>query len=55
MVTDGNEIYCGDNVVKHRNMKSLCCEPATNIVLQVNYTKKKKKSEGPLTLAHHKQ
>ena len=34
MVTDGNYIYCVDQI----NLKSLYCTPKTNIILHVNYT-----------------
>ena len=38
MVTDGNQINCGDYFVMHRNTESLYCAPGTNIVWQVIYT-----------------
>ena len=48
MVTDGNQIYCGDHLVMYRNLESVYA-PGTNAVLQVSYTlveKKKKKHNG---------
>ena len=33
MVTDDNQIYQRDHFEMHRNIKSLCCIPGTNIVL----------------------
>ena len=47
MVTDGNQIYCGDHFVMYRNLESVYA-PVTNDVLQVIYTlveKKKKKTQ----------
>ena len=44
MVTEGNQIYCGDHFVMYRNLESVYV-PGTNAVLQVSYTlvgKKKK-------------
>ena len=43
MVTDGNQTYCDDHFEMYRNIESQCCEPGTNIVLQVNYTSKTNK------------
>ena len=43
MVTDGNQSYCGDHFEMYRNIKSLCCTPATNVVLQIIYTSKANK------------
>ena len=34
---DINRTYCGDHFVVYTNIKSLCCTPATNIMLYVNY------------------
>ena len=44
MVTDGNQIYCGDHFVTYKNLESVCA-PGTN-ALQVSYTlvEKKKKT-----------
>ena len=42
MVTDGNQTYHGDHFeILYRNIKSLCCVPGTNAMLQVNHTSKK--------------
>ena len=38
MVTDGNWNYCGDHFTMYTPMESLCCTPATNIMLYVDYT-----------------
>ena len=38
MVTDGNWNYCGDHFTMYIPMESLCCTPATNIMLYVDYT-----------------
>ena len=48
MVTDGNQIYCGDHFVMYRNLESVYA-PGTNAVLQVSYNlvKKKKKKKKP--------
>ena len=43
MVTDGNESYCGDHFVTYRNIKSHCCVPGANTVLQINCTSKPNK------------
>ena len=43
LVTDGNQIYCGDHFEMYRNIESLCGIPGANIVLQVNYTSKTNK------------
>ena len=43
MVTDGNQIYCGDNFVTYRNLESVCA-PGTN-ALQVSYTLVEKKKQ----------
>ena len=51
MVTDGNQIYCGDHFVMYRNLESVYA-PGTNAVLQVSYTlieKKKKKNHNGRT------
>ena len=37
MVTEGNQIYCGDHFVMYRNLESVYA-PGTNAVLQVSYT-----------------
>ena len=45
MVTDGNQIYCGDHFVTYKNLESVCA-PGTN-ALQVSYTLvEKKKNNG---------
>ena len=47
MVTEGNQIYCGDHFVMYRNLESVYA-PGTNAVLQVSYTlvgKKKKHTQ----------
>ena len=44
MVTDVNQTYCGDFTI-YTNIKSLCCTPETNIMLDVNYTSIKKKKK----------
>ena len=41
MVTDSNQTY-GYHFVMYRNIKSPCCAPVTNVVLQVNYTSENK-------------
>ena len=45
MVTYSNQTHPGDHFEIHRNIKSLCCMIGTNIVLQVNYTSKKKNTQ----------
>ena len=45
MVTDGNQTYHGDHFEMYRKIKSLCCVPGTNNVLQVNYTSKTNKQK----------
>ena len=40
-----NQTYHGDYFVMYRNIKSLCCTPVNNIVLQVNYTSNKQTNE----------
>ena len=44
MVTNGNQTQCGDHFVMYRNIKSLCCAPGADVVLQVNYTSKTKET-----------
>ena len=40
MMTDDNQTYYDDDFEVYRNIKSLCCVPKTNMVLQVNYMSK---------------
>lgn len=40
LVAEGTWTYHNDYFEIYRNIKSLHCEPETNIVLQVNYTSK---------------
>lgn len=42
MMTDGNQIYGGDNFVMYKNIKSLCCTLEINIILYISYTSIKK-------------
>ena len=44
MVTDGNQIYCGDHFVMYRNLESVYA-PGTNAVLQVSYTSVEEKKQ----------
>ena len=37
MVTS-NQTYFGEHFEMYRNIKSQCCVPGNNIILQVNYT-----------------
>ena len=46
MVTHGMQTYHGGHFVMYRNVKSLCCVPGTNIVLQVDYISKPNKLTG---------
>ena len=39
---DVKQTYFGDHFEVHTGIKSLCCIPATNTVLQVNNTSRKK-------------
>ena len=39
MVTNDNQISCGDHFVMYRNIKSLCCAPGTNMVFQATFQK----------------
>lgn len=39
-MTDDNQTYCDDDFEVYTNIKSLCCVPKTNMVLQVNYMSK---------------
>ena len=45
MVTDGYQTYCGDQFIMYINVESLQCTPETNIILYINYTSKKEKSD----------
>ena len=38
MMTDVNQIHCGDHFVNYANIESSYCAPETNIMLYVNYT-----------------
>ena len=53
MVTDINQIYCGDHFTMYTNIKSLCCTPGTNIMLCVSYSSVKTTTKhrllGPIT------
>lgn len=40
---DVNYIYWGDHLVIYPNVKSLCCTPEMNIMLNVKYTSNEKK------------
>ena len=31
-MTDGDQTYCDDHFVMHKNIDSLCCTPETNIL-----------------------
>ena len=44
-MTYGNQTYCGDHFKMYRNIKSLCCAPENNIVLQVKITSKRKQTK----------
>lgn len=38
MMADGYYTYCGDQLVKYVNVKSLSCTPETNIIVYANYS-----------------
>lgn len=44
MVTVGS-YTCGEHSVRYREVKSLCCTPATTVTLCVHYTQKKRKDK----------
>ena len=37
MVMDDNWTFCGDYVIKYKNIESRCCTLEANIILYVNY------------------
>lgn len=39
---DINKTYCGNNFAAYTYIRSLCCTPKTNTVLDVNYISIKK-------------
>lgn len=38
MMTDVNQIHCGDHFVNYANIESLYCAPETNMMLYANFT-----------------
>ena len=45
MVTDPNQTYCGDHFEMCGDVESLCCTPASDMVLQVSYISETNKQQ----------
>ena len=45
VVTDGKEIYCGGHFIMHKSTELPCCTCETNIVNQLYFNRKERKTQ----------